>query len=189
MEVDSRLSVKCTCHQTSAKVKYSSLYVHNMQQPSLDMRRLRRHYDNSSLMSKCKHHLMDSSVMRETLLAQYAGKTTSLMSRFDVTAKDEEKKIITQHFVWFSWWDDQDMASYMFRETRNSVCYDGASLLSSCIILKLGYRRWQGMRENLGSGVRFTQKIIRKTKAMTPWFKPFKNIMSALWNPSSCRQF
>lgn len=28
-EVDSRLSVKCTCHQTSAKVKYSSFYVHN----------------------------------------------------------------------------------------------------------------------------------------------------------------
>lgn len=29
VEVDSRLSIKCTCHQTCAKVKYSSLYVDN----------------------------------------------------------------------------------------------------------------------------------------------------------------
>ena len=29
LEVDSRLSIKCTCHQTSAKVKYSSQYVHD----------------------------------------------------------------------------------------------------------------------------------------------------------------
>lgn len=34
-------------------------------QPPLDPRRLSQHHDNSSLMSKCKHHLMDSTAMRK----------------------------------------------------------------------------------------------------------------------------
>lgn len=66
VEVDSRLSIKCTCHQTSAKVKYITLYVHNYMQQMHKHRWMTRqwqHHNNSFLMSKCKH-LMDGTVMR-----------------------------------------------------------------------------------------------------------------------------
>lgn len=45
-------------------------------QPPLDMRRLLQHYDNSSLLSKCKHHLMDGTGMRKQS-SQVRWKTTS----------------------------------------------------------------------------------------------------------------
>lgn len=70
---------------------YITTYAAHIQQPLLDMRRLWQHYDNSSLMSKCKHHLMDSSAMREQS-SPICWKTTLLVSRLNVTAEVVEKR-------------------------------------------------------------------------------------------------
>lgn len=56
--------------------------------------------------------------------------------------------------------------------TWDSVCY--ASLLSSCIILYLVCRKWQRVRENLGSKI---NQYPRK-QAMSPWSTAFKKIMN-----------
>ena len=152
-------------------------------QPSLDMRRL--WHDNSSLMSKCKHYLMDSSVMRKQSSPNMLENDISRVTlECDRKGCGGENKII-QH-VRFSWWVDQNMASHVF----NGVCYDGTSLLSSCIMSELVYRKWRAWGRVLAVGSCYAKHpVLRKTKAMTPWFKPFKNIMSALWNLSLCRQF
>lgn len=53
VEVESRLSIKCTCYQTSAKVEYSSLYVHNyICSRCINHRCIWNIYDNSSLYVK-----------------------------------------------------------------------------------------------------------------------------------------
>lgn len=163
----------------------------------LDTRRLWQHYHNSYLMSECKHHLMDSAVMRNGPHTPTCWKTTSLASRLNVTVKVVKtcsffKKKYTQHL--FDWADE--MITIWHRicsRTRDGVCYHSASLLSSCIILKsVSYKmtacegeswQWVCCMQN--------QPVSQKTKAMTPWFTPVKNneLQSALWNPSLCRQF
>lgn len=89
----------------------------------LDTRRLWQHYHNSYLMSECKHHLMDSAVMRNGPHTPTCWKTTSLASRLNVTVKVVKtcsffKKKIHTTFIWLSWWDDHNMASDMFKNTR-----------------------------------------------------------------------
>lgn len=155
-------------------------------QPSLDMRRLWQHHDNSSLMSKCKHHLMDSSAKRKQSSLSMLENDISLVSRLNVTAKvvEEEKKHHTT-FVWFCWWDDQIWQCLCWG-TWDSVCYGGAF---PCYHHASSCRKWH--EGGSWQWVRITQNhpVFQKTKAMTPWFKPFKKIMSALWNLSLCRPF
>lgn len=170
---------------------YITTYTADAQSPP-DTRHLLQQYDNSSLMSKCKHQLMDSTAMKKQS-SPACWKTTSLASRLNVTAKVVEENVEKQTFIRFSWWDDHNIWHRICPRTWDSVCYDGVSLLSSCIILNLVCRKWQCVRENLGSGSLLC-KIIqcsRKQKQWHPDLRHLKNneFQSALWNLSLCREF
>lgn len=160
-------------------------------QPWLDMTRLWQHCNNSSLMSKCKH-LMDGTVMRKQSSPE-CWKMTSLESRINVTVKVVEKNVpqkkkSIEHLC--QWVDEMIKTCHCTcSRTWDSVCY--ASLLSPCIILYLVYRKWQRVRENLGSGC-ILCKINQypRKQAMSPWWHLKNNeFQSALWNLSSWRQF
>lgn len=155
--------------------------------PSLDMRVCGSTMMTVFLMSKCKQHLMDSSVVRETVLTQFAG-ITQLSCHAWMWQQMLWRKIII-HLL-DSWWDDQDMASDVLREhetvsaTTEPPCFHRASYWSWFI-------EHECVRENLGSvsvlrtGIQFS----RKQKQWHPDLSHLKKIMSALWNLSSCRQF
>lgn len=138
VEVDSSLSIKCTCHQTSAKVKYITLYVHN--------------YKCSRCTNIAGWHVNGNTIITVLLcqnvniwwMAQWwgnsphqnAGKQHCLchawMWQQRLWRKMYQQQQQKEHktFLWISRWDDQNMALYMSKNMRRSAtlpCYHHAS--------------------------------------------------------------
>lgn len=179
VEVDSRLRVKCTCHQTSAEVKYIFLHVHKY---TADAEPRWMWYDSgNSIYLKCKL-LMDGALMRTCMMENDVCCVTLECDskRGDKFTQIKHSKVVFK-IIKFG----------VCLTTRDSVCY--TSLLSSCIMLYLVYRKWQNVRGESWQWAH-TCKVNRcpRKRAMSPWFIAFEKIInfwSAVLHPCLCRQF